>query len=501
MGIFALMFYLVYLYIRDQRHHPSQSLSLLKLELSESKASEQRLREELNILKNSIQQTFVDPVTNLLGWPIFKDRLMQNIKENVRNQLSFSIVYIDIDNFKMINNAFGYEMGDLILKAVAERLQACIRQVDSATRYAKDTFVLLLAQLTKAEMTVFIIQRILQALAPPFQIKEHEIYLTVSMGISVYPMDGEDTEILLRNAEQALLLAKEKQGNDYQFYQTTHQLGSQRELILYAHLNQESLFQELKVYYQPIKNVVTDNIFGMEILLHWQHPEFGLIKQEELFEHAIKQRRLNVISEWLLRRSIQQFIHWRSFGFFPDCLAFSITINQLENSHFIYSLSQILQELQCKPEWLLLKIVGSLSSGGHLNDPNSMITSTFTAVSSDVLEKSFNMLKYLRIKMAVAEFDSSALSLRQLRVFPVHYLMLSQLFIEDMPTHPQTVELIKAVISFATALSMQIIVQGVGSEQQLLTLKSLGCALMQGKLLGDPLPENEVITKMTVATV
>ncbi|HLB41409.1 MAG TPA: EAL domain-containing protein [Gammaproteobacteria bacterium] len=484
LGIMILIFYLTYLFIQDQDRYPSQSLNLLTLELSESRASEKRLQEELDILQDRIQQTFNDPVTNLLGWQLFLDRLTQSIKESSRNQLSFSIVYVDLDNFKTVNNALGYEMGDLLLKAVAERLQTCIRQVDSASRSSKDIFVLLLKQLNKPETTAVITQRILQALTQPFQIKEQELYLTVNIGVSVYPEDGEDAMTLLSNAERALFSAKEKGGNGCQFYQKKIQIGSQRELALHIHLNRESFFQELRLYFQPIVNVLDNSIFCMDILLYWQHPEFGLIGSQELFDYATKQRKLNTISEWILHYAVQQFIHWRSLGFTPGCLGMSITINQLENSHFIYSISQILQNLQYKPEWLLLKIVGN-----------------FTQVSTDVLEKSFNMLSYLNIKIAIENFDSSTFSLRQLGMFPIHYLTVSQLFIEDVHTNPQTAAFIKVIISLAHILSMQVIVQGVEFEQQLQALKASGCTLMQGQLLSDPLPESDVITKMAVTTV
>lgn len=482
-GIFILLLYLVYVFIRDQRHQPQQSLGLLTLELSESRAEKQRLREELNSLQDRLQATLIDPVTHLIGWQLFEDRLVQCMKDSARNHLSFSIIQMDLDHFKMINHALGYDVGDLLLKAVAERLQTCVRQVDSVSRFSKDTFVLLLAQLNKPETTVLITQRLLQAFTLPFQIKTHELYLTVSMGIAVYPMDGEEASILLRNAEQALFLAKEKNGNSYQFYQPTLQLGSQRELTLHLHLNQESLFQELNLYYQPIMNVSQNSVFCMDTDLHWQHAEFGLIDQQELFDYAVKQRKLNSISEWLLRRAIQQFIHWRSLGFSPDCFSITVLVDQLENSHFVYSISQILQELQCQPEWMLLKIVGHV-----------------THSSADILEKSFNMLHYLKIKMALADYDSDTFSLRQLKVFPIHYLMLSSLYIEDIHLHARTAALVKAIILLAQTMSMQVIVRGVECEQQFQVLKELGCTLMQGILLGTPLPENEVTAKMVATT-
>lgn len=478
-GIIVLIAFLVYVFIQGQHDRHDQSLILLKMELAESRAAEQRFREELDILQNRLQQTFTDPVTHLLGWRLFEDRLEQAVKESVRNHVSFSVVYIYLDNYHMINNALGYEVGNLLLQEIAQRLQACIRQVDSASRFSKDTFILLLAQLTKPETTILITQRLLQAFAPSFQINNHDLFITVSMGIAVYPLDGEDAPTLLRNAEQALLTAKEMSGNSYQFYQPKLQMGSQQELALYTHLHQESLFQELQLFYRPIMDVSIDAVFCMDTDLRWLNTELGLIEQHELFEYATKQRKLNTISEWLLRRAVKQFVHWRSLGFSPECLGMTFMMSQLENSHFIYSISQILQENQCQPEWLLLKIAGD-----------------FTRTSADVLEKSFNRLKYLKIKTALLEYDSGSFSLRQLKLFPVQYLVLSRLSIEDISNNPETLALIKAIVFLAQTLSMQLIAQEVESELEVNVLKEIGCTLMQGVIINKPLPENEVTVKM-----
>ncbi len=450
-------------------------------EIKKIHAAQTLLQNEINQLKNQSQQTLKDPVTHLLSWQLFEDRLTQSVRESARYQSPFSVLYVDVDNFKVINNALGYAVGDAVLKEVAARLQKCIRQVDSLSRCVKDTFVILLAQLNKPETSVIIAQRILQSFTEALYIQQHELFITVSIGIAVYPTDGEDAITLLRNAEQALHLAKAKGENHYFFYEEKMNMRSQRELALHAHMHQDHFFQELIIYYQATMNVATENIFAMDAILHWQHRELGLISSNELFDYAAKQRMLNSISEWLLRTAVKQFLHWRTLGFSPEYLVIPITIQQLQNTPFIYSISKILQELNFPAKNLLLKIdMGPIP------------------ISNDILSKSFNMLTYMGVKMLIDNFGANTFSLSQLKIFPIHYLKLSPTFIDDISTNEASVKMVKAIILLAQSLAMQMIAQGVELPAQLTILQSLGCSLMQGKLFGEPLLATEVILQMTV---
>ena len=386
---------------------------------------------------------------------------------------------MDIDDFKVINDALSYEIGDALLSDVAGRLQTCIRQVDSISRFTKDTFVILLTQLAKPETAAVVAQRILQSLAQPFQINEHELYITACIGIAIYPVDGPDATTLLRSADQALHLAKEKGNHTYQFYQEKLHAKSQRELMLSTSLNRETIFQEFVLYFQPIFNVESNSIICMDALLHWQHPELGLIAPQELFNYMEKQRKLNSISEWLLQMACKQFLHWRSLEFRPDFICLPLTIKQLENSHFIYRISQILQELNFEPTWLLLEIQESA-----------------TPFDANGLEKSLNMLSYLGIKIAIDQFGSGVFSLNHLKQFSVNYLKLAPFLIENIETDQQAIAIIKSILFLAKNLSMHVIAQGVESDQQMQKLKELGCTLMQGLRLGAPLSESEIEKKM-----
>lgn len=480
-GLAFVIFLLAYnTFINKKQLKQQQTLlAANEFELKRSRENERKLREEISTLQVNVRQSFEDPVTGLPGWKLFEDRLIQNIKESERYQFTLGLLFIDIDNFKVINDSLSYKVGDILLKEVAARLETCIRKVDSITRFSKDTFVVLLAQMGKPEMAAIIAQRMLKALSQPFQIAGSELYITACIGIAIYPTDGQDAAGLLRSVDYALHLAKAKGKGVYQFYQEKMHSKSQRELALHMSFNRDSIFQEFQLYYQPIIKVEDESIFCMDALLHWRHPYLGMISPAVLFDLAEKQRKLNVVSEWLLKSACKQFLHWRSLGFSPDYLGIPLSIKQLDSSHFIYRISQILQELNFSPEWLLLEI-----------------KETSMPLPFDTLEKAFNMLKYLGIKIAIDDFGADSFALAYLKNIRIDYIKLNQAIIEDISQNPQTVALIKSIIYLAKSLSIQVIIQGIEKDQQVALLQDLGCSLMQGRLLGVPLTEREVADKM-----
>jgi diguanylate cyclase (GGDEF)-like protein len=472
-SVFAL------LQCRHQAKKLKSAATANESELLKLRNSEQTLRYELSTLKTKLRHAIEDPVTGLPGWQLFEDRVNQSIVEGARYQLTMGILYIDIDDFKVINDALGNDVGNAVLRELSVRLKSCIRQVDSISRFAKDTFAVLLTQLGKPETAAIVAQRMLQALAQPVQVNEHHLYLTACIGISIYPSDGQDAATLFRSADHALRMAKEKGNQIYQFFQEKIFINSQRELALSTGIKRDSLPSEFLIFYQPIKNMLNEKIFCMEALLHWQHPELGLIAPAELVAYAEKQGKLNVISEWLLKNACRQFTYWRTLNFYPDFLGISMSIRQLENSHFVYRISQVLQELDFNPEWLLLEIRENISQ-----------------ISFDVLEKAFNMIKYLNIKIAIDDFGAGPFSLRDIKHSHVNYLKLDQNLLDDIEQNEQSVDLAKSLIQLSKSLHAELVIKGIDSDHQALIWKGLGCNLMQGRLIGTQISEKEVVEKM-----
>lgn len=478
---FAALVVIAYLIFNHKREKSDLTAKFQEtaVALDAEKALQVSLQQELAGLQDQLNRTHTDPVTNLLSWQLFEDRLSQHIKESERYQLTMGVVVVDIDDFKVINDALGYEVGDALLLDAAKRLNTCIRQVDSISRKSKDRFVIVLAQLAKPETAALVTQRMLQAMTQPFQIQEHELYITACIGVAVYPADGQDVTTLLTNAESALQMAKAKDKNTYQFYQENIHMNSQRELLIFTNLRRETLFKELVLHYQPIQNIQDGTIFAMQAQLYWQHPDIGLIEPKELFGYADRQKKITVLLEWLVEHACKSFLSWRSNGFCPDHIALPVSAKVLENSHFVYRISQILQDMNFKPEWLIFEI-----------------TDSFSQIPYDVLEKSINMLKYLGIKLVIDDFGSGAISFCQLKHIPVNYFKIAADLTNDLESNYGSQALVKSIIFMAKNLSVDVIAQNVATDKQMEILLQSGCLYIQGPLAGGEIPQESVLSTM-----
>ncbi len=368
--------------------------SLLSLGLVESKAA----------LSHNL---LTDALTNLPSRGVFEDRLQLTINQSERYHLTFGIIFLNLDGFKVINDALGHDVGDILLKEVATRLMTCIRQVDTVSRFVGDEFVFILPQLSKAETVAYVAQRTLNAISQPFEIQGQELYITASIGVAVYPADGTDVKTLLKNAATALHQAKSRGRNTYQFYRTEMHAVSQRELILSSSLRSDLIYQDFSIYYQPQVNVESKEIICMETLLRWQHPDFGLITFSEFSRLAENCGKIAVIEEWLLRNALRHLLKWKNSSFNPASIAIPISLKQLENTHLVQKISTILQEMETSPELLVLEIA-----------------ETSLVARIEQVEKMLYMLKHLGVQISINNFGSGHLSLQHLRRLPIDSLRL-----------------------------------------------------------------------------
>lgn len=461
------------------RHYKKLQAALTAL--TKSTEHERRLQDIIKTLETKVQHGREDPVTQLPSWQLFEDRMLQSIKESERYQLVLGLLIVDLDEFKLVNSIADYKAGDLVLREVAKRLKRCIRQVDSVSRFNKDTFVVMITRLSRAETAAVVAQRILQSLTQPVDIKNQTLRMTASIGIATFPQDGQDGASLMLAADHALKAAKSKGIHRYEFFQADMCNRSRRILLLSSSLNSESVFNDFALQYQPIINTTNEEIICMDTLFSWEHAELGRIQADELLDLAEKQQKLPEVAEWLLTAACQQFVRWRSLGFRPPLLGVSLPLNLLSSSPFVCRLSQIMKESNFDPAWLLLQV-----------------KSNTKPLSFDVLEKSFNMLRYMGVKLAIDDFGTGSLSLSQLKEFPANYYKLDNTLLRDVGANPQTAILIQSTLELAQNLGAQLIVQGVENQDQLKLLKKSGCTLMEGKALGAPLSENEVISSTSV---
>ncbi len=457
-------------------------LSIIKEKLVTSETAlakgieqERALNVELAEMKHKIERNIVsDSLTGLPGWQIFEDRLKQVLNQSKRHGLTFAILFLDLDDFKIINDVLGLEAGDQLLKEVAERLQASVRQMDTVSRFTGDEFVFILPQVSKPETSAYVAQRLLNAITQPFRIKDQELFITASAGIAIYPADGEEVSMLLQNAESALHQAKAHGDNNYQFYRREMHMISRRELILSSALHNPDTYKEFSLCYQPELSLETKQIICMETFLRWQHPDFGLISTDDFLRFAENTGTILLIGEWILRNACEQFITWQSMGVHPQKIAVNVSLRQLENPHFAYNVSRILQELNLNPDNLILQI-------------SEMLLLT----KLGLIEKTLHTLKQLGVHIGVTDFGTGNISLQHLRSFPLDYLKLSRELITDITSNEETKAIVKMIIALADTLKLQVIVDGVENAEQKLLLKELGCDLMQGNIFSFPLLAEE----------
>lgn len=474
--VFSLVFFL-----RKLSRLKKQVASLTS-QLDKEIANEKTVLLELSELKKQYDQNIsYDILTGLPNRQVFEDRLLQVVNQSKRYQLSFGVLFLDIDGFNVINNALGHEVGDELLKLISVRLLSALRQVDTVCRFSGDEFVLLVPQISKSEVCAYIAQRLLDSLSQSFQVRSHNLFITASIGIAVYPIDGEEGQLLLANADTALCQAKSLGSNHYQFYRQEMYSLSMRELALQSSLRDASIYKDFMIFYQPEVNTKTKEITCMEALLRWQHPDFGVVTPREFLRLAENSGKIIEIGEWVLHSVCQQFQKWKSSDFHLQKISVNISLRQLENPHFVYKLSQILHETGMEPKSLVLEIIDDVFH------------------RLDLLEKSLHMLKQLGVQMAIDDFGTGHLSLSQLKRFSIDYLKIDSVLIQDSMSNPEGESIIKMIVSLAESLHSVAIAKGVETHEQKKLLEKLNCHLMQGHLFSIPRKPEEFTSSLEKA--
>ena len=460
----ALVFYLY------KRHQFRSSLSIAVSRFEAEQKMKRELEREFDEYRERVsQESLIDALTGLPGRKLFEDRLTLAINQGIRYQLTFAVLSLDLDSFKVINDALGHDAGDALLKEVAERLKTGIRQVDSISRFAGDGYVFLLSQLSKAETAVYVAQRLLDSISQPFLVQGQQIYVTASIGIAVFPADGKSVRALLQCADNALHQAKSRGRNTYQFYHEDMQALSRRELILSSSLHGDAVYDQFLLYYQPQINLETKKIVCMEALLRWNHPDFGLISFDEFSRLMDNSGKSAAIGAWMLKRACDDFLMWKKNGIFFDRLSMRVSFKQLESSHFIHKVSTLLQEMAIDPACILFEI-----------------TEASLQVKINVMERMLHMLKHVGVQIAINHFGAGHLSLQYLKRLPVDIMKIDSSLIQDITVNKESEAIVKMIVSLAKSLQVTLVAEGVESINQKQLLENLGCVVMQGGLFGQP---------------
>ncbi|MGB6977271.1 MAG: EAL domain-containing protein [Gammaproteobacteria bacterium] len=413
-----------------------------------------------------------DILTGLANRAVHEDSLNHAIINAKRHQYLVALLYLDLDNFKKVNDTLGYIKGDLLLQEVARRLRRTTRETDSIARFGGDEFAIVLPRGKSKEDIIVIAQKILYVISRPFIIEGQEFYLTVSIGISIYPDDGQDAQTLLRNADMAMYHAKERGKNNYQFCQRNMEIINQQKIKLENELHSALKKQEFVLHYQPIVDIKTNKIVSLEALIRWRRYDGRILFPNEFIPLLEQSNLILSIGEWIIQTACQQIKNWKQLEVMS--IAINISVHQL-NMHFITAVGKILKTTQLAPIQLVLE----LTEGTLMQETESNIYI-------------LNALKDLGIHLSIDDFGTGYSSLAYLKNFTVDSVKIDKSFVASVPENITSAAIVSAVIAMAHSLNIKTIAEGVETKEQLDFLKKMNCDEYQGFYFSRPLPPDEL---------
>lgn len=417
-----------------------------------------------------------DPLTRLPNRILLNDRLELALARANRASAQVFILFIDLDQFKHVNDSLGHPVGDSVLQSVAARLLEQVRKSDTLARLSGDEFAVLLEDLHEPGDAVVVAQKILDCLAQPFVEESHAFNLGASIGISAFPGDGADAATLLKNADAAMYRAKKTGRNRFEFYSEEFTNAAFQHIKLEYGLRQALLQNQFQVYYQPKLCLKTGRVLGAEALLRWLHPDEGFISPQEFIPVAEESGLIMDIGAWVLRQACDDAVSWKRQGLLFEHVAVNISGVQVEHAQFVHSVSSILASSGLPPEYLELEV-----------------TESFLMKDAEASAALLADLRGLGIGIAIDDFGTGYSSLAYLTRFPVHKLKIDRSFIGNIFSDEQNAEISRAIINLGHSLNMKVVAEGIELEQQLAFLEGEGCDEGQGYLIARPLPQDDFV--------
>lgn len=416
----------------------------------------------------------VDPITGLPNRHAFNERLAASLSKVNQFGGSVGLLLLDLDNFKIVNDTLGHHAGDMLLQLVARRLMACLRNGDVICRIGGDEFAIIL-ETSEAPSGTGVAEKVLAVLASPFDIDVHEIYVTASVGISVYPDDARDLETLTRNADAAMYQAKSKGKNTYEQFHPEFDQRAQKRLSLETSLRKALDRGELQLYYQPQVRMSDGSVAGLEALLRWNHPELGLVSPLDFIPIAEDSGLIVPIGRWVLRTACQQIAAWRDAGLGMMHVSVNLSARQTRDSHLVHDIIGALRDTNVPASQLELEITETvLMDNVHAN--------------VDLL----NRLQTEGIRLSIDDFGTGYSSMAYLKRFPIDQVKIDRTFVRDIPGDRDDEAITTAIIAMANSLGLSVVAEGVETEQQLAFLRNAGCDIMQGFFFAEPRPAEHI---------
>ncbi|MFL5520009.1 MAG: putative bifunctional diguanylate cyclase/phosphodiesterase, partial [Gemmatimonadales bacterium] len=444
--------------IRDEAGKPMMTRSTL-FDITERNLAEQRIA---HLAQH-------DALTGLPNRTLLRDRLEQALAHAHRDGTRAAVLFVDLDRFKMVNDSLGHDTGDRLLQAVAGRIEECLREGDTVARHGGDEFVVVLRDVPSAAAAGDVAEKILESLGRPFRIVTHELHVTGSIGVSVYPVDGSEADVLLRHADTAMYHAKQAGRANYQYFTESMNVAAMNRLGIENALRKAIANREFQLHFQPIVDLRTRDTTGFEALLRWVPQGREPIMPLEFIGIAEDSRLIVPIGEWVMHEALVRAREWQSPGR-PLKIAINVSANQLARPNFATVLRRIVHDVGIDPRLIELEVTESViveSSGGA--------------------REAIDEVDALGIAIVIDDFGTGYSGLTYLKRLPIDTVKIDQSFVRDLTVDRDDAAIVTAIVAMARSLGVDVVAEGVESEEQAAELRRLGCHRAQGYLLGRPM--------------
>jgi len=438
-----------------------------------------KVAEDITLRKNTEEAirilAYYDNLTNLPNRRLFIDRLKFSINRGKREKELLAVMSLDLDNFKKINNALGHVLGDNVLKVVSERFTECLRASDTVAHYSGDSFMILLSKISQADHVATVAEKLLRSLQEPIALGKQEVHITASIGIALFPDDGDDAASLLKNAGLAIQRAKKKGGNGYHYFDPAMHEAAVKRISLESNLRRGLRQQEFLLHYQPQFDCQSGSLCGLEALVRWRDPATGIVPPAEFIPLSEETGFIVPLTEWVIRTACQKRKEWDLLGLPPVRIAVNLSPRQFLQKNIPQMIADILQDSRLPAKFLEVEI-------------------TESALTEDVATatKILGSLQKMGVSIAIDDFGTGYSSLGQLKSYPINVLKIDRSFIKNLTDDTSSAAIVCAVIAMSHEMGLKVIAEGVESDLQDQFLKNQGCDSVQGFLYSKPVDGDEI---------